>query len=104
MIVVALLQLLGLALLGVTMHTAPAPVRRRIGSRGRGLRTAGWVALSASALVALGLGTFGLQVLNWCGLLSLSAAIVLLCFTKLAPRRAPRGRLASQRSVRLSRI
>jgi hypothetical protein len=77
-----LLQLLGFAALAAAMHATPRPLRLRDGSRTRrAARLAGAAVLLLSGIAALHDRPIGFAILDWFGLATISALLVLLVLT-----------------------
>ena len=83
-----LLELIGFAALASAMHATPRPLRLRDHS---GLRRAaqgcGALLLGAAFVLVASDRSIGLAILDWCGLATASAAIVLLVLAIARPRR-----------------
>jgi hypothetical protein len=74
-----LLQLIGFAALASAMHATPRPCRLPDGSHARrAARIAGALSLLLSLVTALHGRPIGFAITGWCGLATVSAALVLL--------------------------
>lgn len=89
--VTMLLQLLGFAALAACMHATPHPLRLRDASRSRRLaRIGGAMLLILSMVMAAMRRPVGLAILDWCGLATLSAGLMLLILAFVRARTARR--------------